>query len=99
MDDKRRIRPVSPFRLFGAGGAVGFLLDVVSHTIDLYLRGIAPTFSNIYTYGSRTGHAAAWLVSGFILVAYGAFVAGRAVGAILRNAKKGSTSHRGDSVE
>ena len=85
MDHQRGAGYVSPFRVFGVGGAVGFLLDIVGHTIDLYLRGIAPTFSNIYTYGARTGHAEAWLVSGFVLFAYGAFVAGRAVGAILRN--------------
>ena len=83
MDNQRSVRPVSAWRLFWTGVGIGFLLDAVGHTWTLYAHGIPATFTNIYTYGTRAGHAEAWALSGIVCVAYGAYVAGQAIGAIL----------------
>ena len=83
MDNHREFRPIPARRLFWFGVCAGFLLDIVGHTIDLYWRGIPATFSNIYAYGARTGHAEAWIVGSCLVLAYGAYVARQAIGAIL----------------
>ena len=88
MDDKRSTRPVPTRRLFWTGVGLGFLFDAVGHTIDLYARGIPVTFTNIYTYGARTGHAEIWILSGILCIGLGAFVAGQAIGAILAGRKE-----------
>ena len=85
MDDKRGIRPVSAWRVFWFGVFASFLLDMVGHTWDVFHAGLPVTFTNVYRYGTRAFHAEAWLVSGFILVAYGAFVVGQVVRSILDN--------------
>ena len=83
MDDKRNARSVPAWRLFWFGVAVGFFLDIVGHTIDLYWRGIPVTFQTIYAHGARTGHAEAWILGGVLVIGYGAFVAGQIAGAVL----------------
>jgi len=83
MDDKWSIGPVSAWRIFGLGVCVGFFLDIVSHTIDLYWSGTPVTLTNIYLYGARTGHAEAWIVSSCLVLAYGAYVLRQAYGTIL----------------
>ena len=87
MDDKRKPRPVPAWRLFWTGVLVVFFLDAVGHTIDLYWRGIPVTFTNIYMYGTRAGHAEAWVLSGALVLLVGAYVAGQAIGAILAGRK------------
>ena len=87
MDDKRSTRPVPTRRLFWTGVLVVFFLDAVGHTIDLYWRGIPVTFTNIYMYGTRAGHAEAWVFSCALVLLVGAFVAGQAIGAILAGRK------------
>ena len=87
MADKRNARSVPALHLFWFGGLVGFFLDIVGHTIDLYWRGIPVTFQTIYTHGARTGHAEAWVLGGVLVLGYGAFVAGQAIGAILGDRK------------
>ena len=83
MDSEWSVRPVSAWRVLLLGCAVGFLLDIVGHTIDLYWRGIPVTFSNVYAHGARTGHAEAWIVSSCLVLAYSAYVARQAVRTIL----------------
>ena len=87
MDHKRHLGPISPLRVFGFGGGAGFLLDIVGHTIDLYWRGIPVSFTNIYQYGARTGHAEAWLASCIMFGLYSAYVLRQAVGAVLGSTK------------
>ena len=88
MDDKRSVRPVPARRLFWTGVLVVFFLDIVGHTITLYLDGIPVTFTNIYQFGTRAGHAEAWVFSCALVLAIGAFVAGQAIGAILAGRKE-----------
>ena len=88
MDDKRSVRPVPTRRLFWTGVLVVFFLDAVGHTITLYLDGIPPTFTNIYLHGTRAGHWQAWVLSGALCLAVGAYVAGQAIGAILAGRKE-----------
>ncbi len=83
MDSERSVRPIPAWRVCGLGIATVFLLDIVGHTIDLYWRGIPVTFSNVYAHGTRTGHAEAWIVSSCLVLAYSAYVARQAIGAIL----------------
>ena len=87
MDDKRSVRPVPAWRLFWTGVLVVFFLDIVGHTITLYLGGIPPTFTNIYQFGTRAGHWQVWVLSCFVCLAVGAFVARQAIGAILAGRK------------
>jgi len=88
MDDKRSVRPVSARRLFWTGVLVVFFLDIVGHTITLYLDGISPTFTNIYLHGTRAGHWQVWLVSCLVCLAVGSYVARQAIGAILAGRKE-----------
>lgn len=85
MADKRRVRPVSAWRVFWLGCGAGFLLDVVGHTISVFLDGYPVTIANVYAHGTRALHAESWVVSGALCIAVGAFVVGQAVGAVLRN--------------
>ena len=87
MDDKRSTRPVPTRRLFWTGVLVVFFLDAVGHTIDLYWRGIPPTFTNIYLHGTRAGHWQVWVLSCFVCLAVGSYVARQAIGAILAGRK------------
>ena len=88
MADKRSARPVSAWRLFWFGVAAGFLLDVVGHTISVFLAGYPVTLANIYAHGTRALHAEAWIFSGALCIAIGAFVVGQIVGAILGGRKE-----------
>ena len=87
MDNQRESRPVSAWRVFWFGWGAGFFLDIVGHTIDLYWRGIPVTFTNIYLHGTRAGHWQVWVLSCFVCLAVGAFVARQAIGAILAGRK------------
>ena len=83
MDNQRELRPVSALHLFWIGGAAGFLLDVVGHTIGVFRAGLPVTLANVAAHGTRALHAEAWILSGAVCIALGAFVVGQALGAIL----------------
>lgn len=83
MDGERTARPVSAWRLFWLGVCVGFFLDIVGHTIDVFLAGYPVTLSNIYAHGTRALHAESWIISGGICCAFGALVVGQAARALL----------------
>ena len=83
MASERQSGFILAWRVFWLGVAVGFFLDIVGHTIDLYWRGIPVTLTNIYEHGARTGHAEAWILCSCLVLAYGAYVLRQAVGAIL----------------
>lgn len=88
MDSERQFRHIPTWRVFGLGVLAGFFLDIVGHTIELYIRGIPVTFGNIYAYGTRAGHAEAWIIGSCLALAYGAYVARQVVGTVLENRKE-----------
>ena len=85
MDGERVDRFVLSRRVVWVGVLAGFLVDALGHAWDVFRAGLPVTLGNIYQHGTRAGHAEAWLVSGALCLAFGAYVVGQAVGTILEN--------------